>query len=222
VTIALLHLCDSLFPIGGFGYSEGLEAATSAGRVTSAVDLRAWLDTCLDETIGQTDGPAVLQAWRAFHGQDSSALAGLDAELTALRPSSAARRSSRAMGTRLVATWHALYPEHDLAPRLALLGRARTTGMALPVAFGCVCAAAGVEERAAAEAFAYTRLASITSAAMRAMPIGQTDAHAQLAGVLTRVPEVVDRMPRVVQSFTPAMDIASMAQQYLHSRLFRS
>ena len=25
--LALLHLCDSLFPLGGFGYSDGLEAA---------------------------------------------------------------------------------------------------------------------------------------------------------------------------------------------------
>src|SRR5262249_60943738 len=31
--VALLHICDSLFPIGGFGYSDGLEAATAAGAV---------------------------------------------------------------------------------------------------------------------------------------------------------------------------------------------
>ena len=33
--LALLHLCDSLFPIGGFGYSDGLEAATTAGLLQS-------------------------------------------------------------------------------------------------------------------------------------------------------------------------------------------
>jgi urease accessory protein UreF len=56
------------------------------------------------------------------------------------------------------------------------------------------------------------------------MQIGQTDAHAQLAKVLQHVPVVVDAMttrPRPA-SFTPAMDISAMAQQYLHSRLFRS
>src|SRR6185503_8361644 len=28
--LALLHLCDSLFPLGGFAHSDGLEAATTS------------------------------------------------------------------------------------------------------------------------------------------------------------------------------------------------
>ncbi len=44
----LLHLCDSLFPIGAFAHSEGLEGATADGAVTTAGDLRQWLDVCLD------------------------------------------------------------------------------------------------------------------------------------------------------------------------------
>ena len=59
---------------------------------------------------------------------------------------------------------------------------------------------------------------------MRLMPIGQTDAHTQLAAVLKRVPAVVEAMASRAraESFTPAMDIALMAQRHLHSRLFRS
>ena len=60
---------------------------------------------------------------------------------------------------------------------------------------------------------------------MRLMPIGQTDAHALLARTLDRVPAVVDRIVARddrVESFSPALDIAAMTQQYLHSRLFRS
>jgi urease accessory protein UreF len=39
------------------------------------------------------------------------------------------------------------------------------------------------------------------------------------------VPAIVDRIAAgddELESFTPVMDIASMTQQYLHSRLFRS
>jgi len=36
--LALLHVSDSLFPIGGFGYSDGLEAATAAGLVETPAD----------------------------------------------------------------------------------------------------------------------------------------------------------------------------------------
>jgi urease accessory protein len=220
--VTLLHLCDSLFPIGAFGYSDGLEAAVSAGCVRGTDGLRSWLDACLDETIGRTDGPAVLRAWSAFGRRDGPELVRLDREVTALRPSSSARRSGRAMGLRLATTWHALHPEHNMGWLPALATRARA-GLALPVAFGCVAAAADVDRRSAAEAFAYTRLAATVSAAMRAMAIGQTQAHAELARVLARVPAVVDGIEEaIVESFAPAMDLASMAQQYLRSRLFRS
>jgi urease accessory protein len=221
--VALLHLCDSLFPIGAFGYSDGLEAATSSGLVRTPGDLRAWLDVCLDETIGRTDGPALLRAWTAFGNRDWSTLDTLDREIVALRPSSSARHSTRAMGLRLITTWHSLYPDRGLEEVLDLTRR-KSFGPALPVAFGCVAASAGAGKTDAAMAFAYTRLASTISAAMRLMPIGQTDAHAQLADILRRVPALVDAISTRtgIESFAPAMDIALMTQPHLHSRLFRS
>ena len=221
--LALLHLCDSLFPIGGFGYSDGLEAATAAGLVQTPAELQAWLDVCLEEAVGRTDGPAALRAWSAFERQDWPALFELDDEITAMRPSSATRRSSRAMGLRLVTTWSALYPDRRME-HLLDLARRRRPGPALPIAFGCACASAGVGMHDTGAAFAYTRLASTTSAALRLMRIGQTDAHARLARTLERVPLVVDAMTTRIrpESFAPAMDLSAMAQQYLHSRLFRS
>jgi len=218
--LKLLHLCDSLFPVGAFAFSDGLESATSAGIVSSAEDLRAWIDAVLDEAIGHAEGPAVWRAWQAFHDRDWDALAALNDEVNALKPAASARRSSRAMGLRLLTTWQALHPDPRLEHALA-----RLTHPGLPVAFAGACACSGVGQRESVEAFAYTRLAAAISAAMRLMPIGQTDAHALLARTLARVPQVVaaiadrDADP---ESFTPAMDITAMSQQYLHSRLFRS
>lgn len=219
--VPLLHLCDSLFPIGAFGHSDGLEAA--AAHMRTPDDLREWLDICVDQTIGRAEGPAMLQAWTAFSLRDWPALGALDEETTALRPSSSARQSSRALGLRLVITWQALYPDPDLQ-EVVDRARRRTLGPALPIAFACACASAGVEARDAAVAFAYTRLAATISAAMRVMPIGQTDAHEQLAGALKRVPAMIEQIARrpCIESFAPAMDIAQMTQQFLHSRLFRS
>jgi urease accessory protein len=216
-------MCDSLFPIGGFGYSDGLEAATSSGVVSTSEDLAAWIDVCLDETLGRSDGPTLVGALAAFAARDWESLAALDQEVTALRSSSAARRSSRAMGLRLLTTWQSLYPDARLDPVL-VLARDGAIGPALPVGFACAAATAGAAPRTVAEAFCYTRLAATISAAMRLMPIGQMDAHALLARTLERVPAVVERVLERsrAESFSPAMDIAMMSQQYLHSRLFRS
>ncbi len=215
--VSLLHLCDSLFPIGSFAYSEGLESAIGAGMVKDVADLRDWLDVCLDEVIARSDGPGVAIAWSACHAGDWDTLIAVDEELTALRPSSTIRMANRSMGLRLLKTWQAIHPDARLD--------GLTDGLTLPAAFGVVCASAGIDRRDGVTGYAYTRLAATVSAAMRLMALGQTDAHRLLGRILERVPATVDNvMVRndPVESFAPALDVAQMTQQYVHSRLFRS
>ena len=218
--LALLHLCDSLFPIGSFAHSDGLESAVASGRVNSAADLRGWLGTTLKVVLTDAEGPAVRSAYVAARTGDMAALGKVDAEVDAMRTSSAARDATRTMGTRLLKTWQQIRPTESV--RVALESRPRYT---FPTAFAVVCAASEIELPEAVEAYCYTRLAATVSAAMRLMAIGQHEEHGLLAEILRAVPECVDR---IVQSdepprcFTPMMDIAAMSHQYQHSRLFRS
>ena len=105
MNLELLHLCDSLFPIGAFAYSDGLEAAaavtvrlrpdTTSDTTSASASgdvLSDWINVVLDESIGRLEGPAVWQAWLAVVDGDWRAVAALDEELTAIRPSSAATR----------------------------------------------------------------------------------------------------------------------------------
>jgi urease accessory protein len=218
--VVLLHLCDSLFPIGSFSHSDGLETATSQDQIRTAADLRSWMDVTLTESLRRTEGPGVSRAWRVFTGGHLDRLAAIDDELHALRPSSAGRQASRAMGTRLLKTSQQLRPHNRLERLLS-----ERPAFTLPIAFGVVSAASAIPVRAAVEGFMYTRLAAVLSAAMRLMPIGQQEGHALLAGLLNGVPAiaadaVAEDAP--VRSFTPALDLAAMNQQYGHSRLFRS
>ena len=224
--LSLLHLCDSLFPTGSFTYSDGLEWA--ARDVRNGAGLRQWLDVCLNDTFRRSDGPALLRARFAFDAGDDQALLEVDDELMALRPSSSVRAAARSMGRRLLSTWHDLHPDVRLARLLDLARDAgRSSGFpAFPVAFGIVSGSAGLDPRDALAGFAYSRLASTVSAAMRVMSIGQSEAHLLLARILEGVPAVADgvvaRGDAPLESFSPAFDIAQMSHQYLHSRLFRS
>jgi urease accessory protein len=229
MNLTLLHLCDSLFPLGGFAHSDGLETATADGRISTAGDLRQWIDACLDCSLARLDGPAVLLAVRAFKDGHLNDLDALDAEVHALRPASAARAASRAMGGRLLKTWLEIYPNAAMEEFLSSGGPGRSRiSYTLPVAFGIICGAQGVDPASAVESFLYTRLAAIVSSAMRLMPIGQREAHMLLAAVLARVPKTVAAIQRSVDdghgigSFAPVLDLAAMSQQYLHSRLFLS
>jgi urease accessory protein len=218
--VALLHLCDSLFPIGSFAHSDGLEAATSRGEIATARDLGAWMDVTLTESLRRVEGPAVALAWEAVKHERFEVLANVDDEVYALRPTSAGRESTRAMGSRLLKTWQHIRPQDSA--RLLRAGRSHLT---LPVAFGAVASASGISARATLEGFIYTRLAAIVSAAMRLMPLGQREGHALLADRLTRVPALADAVLAddcPSGAFTPVLDVMAMSQQYMESRLFKS
>ncbi len=169
--LALLHLCDSLFPTGGYAHSDGLEAATAAGRVASAADVRIWVDAVLDETLAYAEGPAALLAWEAFCEQRWTDLRELDDDLFAQRPSSTAREGTRGVGTRLLKTWQRLYPHPAVEAMIAPPGQPGC--WTLPVAFATACASIRIGKRATVEAFLYTRLAAAAASAMRLMPLGQ-------------------------------------------------
>jgi urease accessory protein len=236
--LSLLHLCDSLFPTGAFAHSDGLEWATSAGRVRGVGGLRDWLEVCLDEGFGRSDGPAVMIAWSAAAGGDWEALLAIDEEVVALRPSATIRAATRSTGLRLMKTWHAVHPDTRFERLLASGRDTRSDHLAggvgggqarfaptFPIAFATVCVCAGIDRRDALAGFAYARLAATVSAAMRVMPLGQTEAHELLGRMLARVPSVIDAViarNAPPESFAPAIDVAQMSQQYVHSRLFRS
>ena len=119
------------------------------------------------------------------------------------------------MGLRLLTTWQALYPDARMErTALAAHGGRRIRADAAGRVCGA-CAAPAWPARRAVAAFAYTRLAATVSAAMRLIPIGQTEAHALLARTLDacrKSSAIVAATPhRVVRA---GADIAAMTQQY--------
>lgn len=221
--VRALQVNDSLFPTGSFAFSDGLEAAVTHNRVCDGESLGAWMQFYLDAVLPACDGPALMGARRA--GEDWTALAAIDAELTAIRPAGSMRAASRLLGRRLLATWRAAYPSAGLAEASDRIARGELAGN-FPIAYGLVCAAAGIDERSMVLGFGYGRLAATASAALRLMAIGQEEAQRRLASHLDRLPAVAEavvaRGACRLRSFAPALDIEQMAHEYVYSRLFRS
>jgi len=206
----VLQINDSLFPVGGFAYSDGLETAVANGAVGDGRSLEEWLLHYVRQVFIPCDGQAVFCAM----GADAGTLAQIDDELTAIKPAAATRASSAMLGTRLLKTIAVIrdFPEPSY----------RT----FPVAYGFVCAHLQVSPDVALLAFAYNRLASATSAALRLMAIGQHEAQGILTRVLEAVPEAVDTIlnsgRQELRCFAPLLDIQQMNHRYLYSKLFRS
>lgn len=223
--LRVLQLGDSLFPIGSFSWSDGLETATASGRIADAAGLEAWTRQYLDGMFTPCEGLAAKRAHQYSVAGEWQRLRELDEELTALRPAASTRASSVSIGRRLLATAAAVHADAALAPLHALVARDDRSGN-VAVVHGALFAALGVGERHAVAGFAYTRLAGIVSAALRLMPIGQVQGQVVLGRMLARVPAAVDAVIAAgdapLRAFAPLVDVQQMNHRDVYSRLFRS
>lgn len=197
------------FPVGAFAWSHGLEWEVHAARVHDADSFADWLDTVLAHGSGRNDAILLAAAYRA----EGRALEEIAALAAALAPSAERREETLSQGRAFAATASAL---HDIAlPRAAypvVVGRAARL-MDLPLSLTL---------RLFLQAFA----ANLTSAAIRLVPLGQTEGQR----VLALASPAIERLAREAEpgdaegigGAVPMIDLASMRHESQGTRLFRS
>jgi len=215
--VRTLQFTDSFFPVGAFAYSDGLETAVSKGCVRDPASLAKWMDHFLESVFIPCEGLALVKCMRAFKIGDLEKVYGIDEELTAIRPGRAIRAASTGIGKRLLSVLAAISGSENAAS----LPQGNAAAAYAAVFFRC-----GIEERIAALAFGYNRLAGIVSAGLRLISLGQQQGQILLSETAGRLPVAVDRIlaaaDEPLRAFSPLLDIHQMNHQYLYSRLFRS
>src|SRR5215510_9714860 len=97
----LLQFGDSMFPIGGFSFSCGLESAVQTGVVNDRPTLHAFARTALEQAA-RGDGIALVAAHRAAVAGDIEALVAIDRQVFARKPSDETRAMSTRMGRKFI------------------------------------------------------------------------------------------------------------------------
>ncbi len=220
-----MQVCDSFFPVGAFSYSDGLESAVSEGLITDGATLQEWLERWCEYSFRDFEGLGLIYQMTAWHDRDWNQLRETDQEITALQPSSFTRSSSRTLGKRLLRTCIPIYPDQGLELLLEQIENNSLRGNAVTV-YAALFDVMGLDAHQALLSYAYMRLASMISAALRLISIGQQEGQQRLSRQLETVPGLVEA---IIQSkgaplmmFNPALDICQMNHRFLYSRLFRS
>jgi urease accessory protein len=213
---ALLHLlwlASPALPVGGFSYSEGLEAAVEAGLVHDETSTGDWLAQQLQAALGRSDLAVVAAAVDAHRAGDTARIEQLDAWVRQTRETSELRLQSEQMG-RSLGEW-----QRSLG---APAGSERT----YPVAFAGAAAAGGASTREIALAFAFAWSENVVQSAVKAVPLGQGAGQRILARLAQAIPPALDRALALGdadrQAFTPMLAILSAQHETQYSRLFRS
>jgi urease accessory protein len=220
--LELMQLASPALPVGGFSYSEGLEAAVEAGRVRDEAQAGSWLVDQLHLSLERTDLPVLAQALPAWRSGDLARIRELNDWVQLTRESAELRQQTQQMG-RSLAEWlkNRATPDARVA-QLAALRPAPTW----PVAFALAAAQGGAPLRDVLLAFGFGWAENMVQAAMRSVPLGQSAAQRMLARLIEALPAAVQRAAALGddqrQAFTPMLAILSAQHETQYSRLFRS
>jgi urease accessory protein len=215
--LRLLQLFDSQFPVGAFAHSGGLETYAHAGL--DARGLRDLLSNEIELGWSRGDLAAARLAWRdAADARAAALLDQLARRVEAYKVIRSVRETSLRLGSRTLALARRLYPEHlaslDISrPHHALVVGAIGRRLDLPA-------------RAVLLAFGQSTLTAALAAATRCMSLSPAQAQELLVALQ---PQLADAVERILEDFddglftcTPALDIRSHEQAFLHTRLFQS
>ena len=205
--LTLAQWFSPAFPVGAFSFSHGLDWLVSTGTLADGGDVERWIFHVMTQGNGRTDLILLAHAWRGDAPGD------LDTLARALAPSAERVTETVEQGgsfTRAVnAGWGLDLPT-----------------CAYPVAVGAAARACGLPLAPTARLYLHAFAGALTSAATRAVPLGQTEAQAILRNmcpVIDRLcDEALDLPLDAIGSAAFAADIASMNHETQYSRMFRT
>ena len=223
VLLQLMWLASPALPVGGFSYSEALEAAVDDGRVTGEASAAAWLANQMALAPARADLPVLAQAHLAWQRHDLARVTALNDFIGRTRETRELRLQSEQMGRSLV-EWLRNQSGHadERLQHLATLAPSPTW----PVAFGLATARAGASAAQALHASLFGWAENMVQAALKAVPLGQLAGQRILQALVDEMPASIAQALAMgdddMQSFAPMLGIASARHEIQYSRLFRS
>lgn len=204
----LLQLASPVLPVGAYSYSGGLEAAVEAGVVKDAATAQQWIADVLEYSVARMEAPILL---RMMKGD----IPDLNLLFLASRETAELRAETAQMGFSL----------NRLLPDLGL-ERLELDEISFPAAFAHAAAGWGMKPEDALTAYLWSWVENQVMAALKAVPLGQTDGQKILLFLGARIKETVGQASAMrdedLGNFAPGLAVLSSQHETQYSRLFRS
>jgi urease accessory protein len=217
----LMQLASPALPVGGFSYSESLEAAVEHGLVNDEASAQAWLLDQLHLVQSRSELPVVAQAMTAWQQQDVPRLTQLNQWVLQTRETFENRLQSEQMGRSLL-DWLRNHTDVDEERVHICQGLTPTW----PMVFALALTAREVQPRDGLLTSAFAWAENMVQAAIKSVPLGQRSGQRILAALSADISAAVDHALSLNddqrQAFSPRLAILSARHETQYSRLFRS
>ena len=206
------------YPVGAYAFSHGLENAVDTELVNDASDVTDWVGSIVSSGNGFADLVFLAAAWEA--SSDASALEEIAELAYAFQVTSELRTESVAQGAAFLSATRQAWP------CATLQSLPTDIPLAYPVVVGVAAAGHDIDKALALHAYGHAFVANLVSAAVRLIPLGQTQGQQSIAATAPIVDAAVKRalttpLARIATS-TLMVDVVSMNHETQYTRLFRS
>jgi urease accessory protein len=232
--LQLIWLASPALPVGGFSYSEGLEAAVDKGLVSNEAQGADWLSDQLLISLARGDLAAIAKAIPAWRRNDMDRVIELNQWVLQTRETQEFRLQTDQMGRSLV-QWHQALNAPSAAALRAFAQRSQHHNPSVedasypttyPIAFALAASSTQASVRDCCLAFGFGWAENMVGAAVKSVPLGQSAGQRILARLADEIPGAVDYAVALQdsqrQAFSPMLAILSSQHETQYSRLFRS
>ena len=218
-TLRLMQLCSPMLPIGAYAYSQGLEFAVSSHWVKDEKTTSMWVQGLLANSLTYLDVPLLFRLHKAWSSNDKKSVLYWNDYLYASRDSRELREEEEQLA-------------HALARLLADLGiteaiewkeKSRACFLSL-FALGAWHWKIPLKE--ASLGYLWMWAENQVLAAIKLVPLGQTDGQKLLSSTIEMIPDQVligsSLEDEEIGYTSPGQGIASALHETQYTRLFRS
>jgi len=216
----LLTLADSNLPVGGYAFSNGLEAASHLGLLQNPDHLNAYITTAIHNTA-QSELPFI----HSCHTGDASLLNDILLTYDAMLTTQTMAQASAVQGRNLIRIMNTLYPS-DAMTQLRQTLIKQTAPAHYTIVYGTTFHTAGLALLQTKQIFMYQMLRDQISATVRLGIIGPMEAaqlqkhHHQTCEMA--IAQTTNTPYTHATRSAPQIDITQSFHQHLYSRLFQS
>ncbi len=221
----LLQVADSIFPIGAYTQSNGLETYVQNGIVKDKETAKEYLHNMLSYGIKYTDVLALKLAYEYTLEKDINKLVELDEMLYALKAPREIKEGSAKMCARFLRISETFDKKDMLLKYAELIKEGKCRGQH-SIVFGVFCAEYGIDKMESISAYLYNSASCIVNNCAKLIPLGQMEGQLILfecSELLKNIAEEINELDiDDLGRCTIGFDIKAMQHENLYSRLYMS
>ncbi|MGI1679379.1 MAG: urease accessory protein UreF [Cellvibrionaceae bacterium] len=225
----LLHLVSPALPVGAYAYSQGLETAVENQWVNNFETAKDWIANVMSEGLGCLDLPVLLRVTNAWQTGDMKEICKWNNFLLVSRESKELLLEDTQMGEALLRLLVDLDVSNAIKwkeKEIQLKEKDLKQKPSFVTMFSLAATHWQVDEASLLKGFVWSWLENQVAAAIKLVPLGQTDAQKLLIALMPDVNKTVKKSFAIetenIGSNLPRLAIGSMQHETQYSRLFRS